>query len=316
MRGNSFGKIFSITTFGESHGPAIGVIVDGMIANVQMSEKDLQLALDRRAPGKNKGTSSRKESDKFEILSGVFDGKTLGTPICVIVRNTDQKSSDYDHLKKNYRVGHADKTTEMKYGIRDHRGGGRSSGRETIARVIGGYFAGIILDRDKTLNIKSAILNLGDFDCTKNSDSSMYDYLEQLQSDGESVGGKIQVVVENCPPSLGEPCFDKIKADLAKALLSIGGCTSFSYGLGEDFANSKGSEVVMDQDNFGGIEGGITNGRKIVLSLTFKPTSTVGENAKNGRHDPSIIPRAIPVVEAMIKIVLADHLLRQKAYSF
>jgi chorismate synthase len=295
MRGNTFGKLFSLTSFGESHGPAIGVVIDGVPSNLNFSQDDLQKALDRRAPGKILGTSDRKEEDKAIVLSGIFEGKTLGTPIAVIVNNTNQKNSDYDHLKNVYRPGHADKTYDLKYGIRDHRGGGRSSGRETIARVIAGYFASLVLPKVK---VEAGILQMGEqkfatplFELTDKEKN----YLENLKKNGHSVGGTIQVTVEQCPVGLGEPAFDKLKADFAKGLLSIGACISFSIEPG-------------------GIEGGISNGNQIVMIVGFKPTSTTGENAKQGRHDPCILPRAMPVVEAMVKIILADHYLRQNAY--
>ncbi len=329
MRGNSFGKMFSLTSFGESHGPAMGVVIDGVPANLSFDLTALQSELDRRAPGKIAGTTARAESDTAEVLSGIFEGKTLGTPIAVIVRNTNQKSADYDKLKNDYRPGHADKTTQLKYGIRDHRGGGRASGRETVSRVIAGYFASLILPQVK---VKAFVSKLGPFaysalpenlnssfgpysypDTTKNDE--IKNYLEDLKSKGESVGGTVRIIVDNCPVGLGEPAFDKLKADFAKALLSIGAVVSFSYGLGEEMANMTGSAVSANSSSFGGMEGGISNGERMVMTITFKPTSTVGEKAKEGRHDPCIIPRAIPVVEAMVKIVLADHFLRQNAYA-
>lgn len=329
MRGNSFGKMFSLTSFGESHGPAMGVVIDGVPAGLKISLEDLQRELDRRAPGKIAGTTSRNEDDKAVILSGVFEEQTLGTPIAVIVHNTNQKSGDYDKLKDEHRPGHADKTTMMKYGIRDHRGGGRSSGRETLSRVVAGYFAGLILPKVK---VKAYVSLLGPFEYKEiladlGSDLSPYSfpdtkrndeikkYLEELKTQGESVGGRVRIVVENSPVGLGEPAFDKLKADFAKALLSIGAVVSFSYGLGEEMALLKGSVVSSTQNAFGGMEGGISNGEKMVMTITFKPTSTVGDKAREGRHDPCIIPRAIPVVEAMVKVVLADHFLRQNAYQ-
>ncbi len=329
MRGNSFGKMFSLTSFGESHGPAMGVVIDGVPAGLLVSLDDLQRELDRRAPGKIAGTTSRNEDDKAVILSGVFEGKTLGTPIAVIVHNTNQKSADYDKLKDEHRPGHADKTTVMKYGIRDHRGGGRSSGRETLSRLVAGYFAGLVLpgvkvkayvsllgpfEHKEILNDLSVDMAPYSFPDTKRNDE-IKKYLEDLKSEGESVGGRVRIVVENSPVGLGEPAFDKLKADFAKALLSIGAVVSFSYGLGEEMATLKGSAVTAAQNAFGGMEGGISNGEKMVMTITFKPTSTVGDKAREGRHDPCIIPRAIPVVEAMVKVVLADHFLRQNAYK-
>lgn len=328
MRGNSFGKMFSITSFGESHGEAIGVVIDGIPPGMDYSLEDLQHELDRRAPGRLKGATARKEPDSAEILSGVFEGKTLGTPLAVIVKNTNQRSADYDKLKQNYRPGHADKTTEAKFGIRDHRGGGRSSGRETVARVIGGYFAGLML---KKVKVRAWISKVGPFEYSEvpdlNADFGAYSfpdttktdeiekYLVGLKTSGESRGGSVRVAIDNCPIGLGEPSFDKLKADLAKALVSIGACFSFSFGLGEEMADHDGSFVSSDTSHFGGIEGGISNGERIIMKITFKPTSTIGEKAKEGRHDPCIIPRAIPVVEGMVKLVLADHYLRQNAYK-
>jgi chorismate synthase len=328
MRGNTFGKLFSLTSFGESHGLAMGVIIDGFPAGLKVSLEDLQWELDRRAPGKIAGTTSRNEDDKAVILSGIFEGLSLGTPIAIIVNNTNQKSEDYDKLKNENRPGHADKTTIMKYGVRDHRGGGRASGRETLSRVVAGYFAGLIIPQVK---VKAYVSVLGPFEhkeILKNLDCDLAPYsfpdisrneeikkyLEDLKSQGESVGGRVKIIVENSPVGLGEPAFDKLKADFAKALLSIGAVVSFSYGLGEEMASMLGSAVSSYNNAFGGMEGGISNGDKMMMTITFKPTSTVGDKAKEGRHDPCIIPRAIPVVEAMVKIVLADHFLRQNAY--
>lgn len=330
MRGNSFGKMLSITTFGESHGPGLGVIVDGVPAGIEISVEELQSELDRRAPGKLAGTTPRKEADEVEIISGIFEGKTLGTPISVLVRNTNQKSKHYDKLKDNYRPGHADKTYMDKFGFRDHRGGGRSSGRETLSRVIGGYFASLVIPK---ISVRAYISKLGPFVLEEkipkdiNADFGPYtfpgvdpeeikNYLLDLKKNAESRGGQVSIVVDNCPAGLGEPAFDKLKSDFAKSLMSIGAVVSFSYGLGEEMADLSGSEVSKNQENFGGIEGGISNGQRIFMRITFKPTSTVGQNAKEGRHDPCIIPRAIPVVEAMVKLVLADHFLRQEAYQY
>jgi chorismate synthase len=312
MRGNTFGKLFSLTTFGESHGEALGVVLDGVPANLVFSLDDLQKELDRRAPGKIEGTTTRKEADKAEVLSGIFSGKTLGSPISIIVRNTNQKSGDYEAWKDDYRPGHADQTTMAKFGIRDHRGGGRSSGRETLSRVIGGYFAGLIIP---SVVVKANITKLGPFSGVVELNDEVKTYLKKLQTDGDSVGGKVSVTVTNLAPGLGEPAFDKLKADLAKAMLSIGAVVGFSYGLGEEFAHKTGKEISIDRKNFGGMEGGISNGEDLLFHVIFKPTSTVGDKATSGRHDPCIIPRALPVVEAMTKIVLADHYLRQKAYE-
>ncbi len=330
MSGSSIGKIFKCTTFGESHGNSVGVVIDGMPSNIPIKLIDLQNVVDKRAPGKLAGTTDRVESDQVEILSGLFEGKTLGTPICVMVKNLNQKSDDYDWALNEFRVGHADKTTLAKYGIRDHRGGGRSSGRETVSRVIAGFFASLIIPK---ISVKAFAQSIGQFKFENNNfnymnsqiskygllsfdmDKKIEQYLVQLKKNGDSVGGAIVIKINNCPAGLGEPVFDKLKASFAHGLMSIGGCTSFSYGRGEDFANLKGSEAVLDLDNFGGIEGGISNGETITLKVTFKPTSTIGKKAKEGRHDPCIIPRVIPVVEAMVKIILADNFLQNKVYG-
>ncbi len=329
MPGNSFGQMFKVTTFGESHGEALGVVIDGIPGNLLVSLDDLRKELKRRAPGQHKVHTGRKEEDEPEILSGVFEGKTLGTPITVIVRNTNQKSQDYDKLKDQYRPGHADKTTAQKYGVRDHRGGGRASARETLARVIAGYFASLMLP---TLSIYAYVeqvgphklssppqdhsvergeINIPDKELTK----TVITFLDECKKNGESAGGIVGLSILNCPVGLGEPVFDKLKADLAKAMLSIPACVGFSVGEGFGFADKLGSEVSENAQFFGGIEGGISNGSPINLKLAFKAPSTVGEKAREGRHDPCVLPRVIPVVEAMAKIVIADHFLRQAAYA-
>lgn len=327
MRGNSFGKMFSFTSFGESHGTAMGVVIDGMPAGLSFSLEDLQKELDRRAPGRIKGTTARQEADQAIVLSGIFEGKTLGTPIAVIINNTNQNSEDYSS-QEAHRPGHADKTTLLKYGVRDHRGGGRASGRETVARVIAGYFAKLVLPK---VSVLAHIEKLGPFefkgvikdlnqpigiysfpDQTKTKEIEAY--LEDLKQKGESVGGKVKIIIDSCPVGLGEPAFDKLKADFAKAFLSIGAVVGFSYGLGEEMINMSGSEVSAFPNAFGGMEGGISNGERIVMTIYFKPTSTIGKKAQEGRHDPCIIPRAIPVIEAMARVVLTDHYLRQNAY--
>ncbi len=330
MRGNSFGKILSMTSFGESHGKALGVIIDGVPPNLPFCKDDLQIQLNKRAPGRIEGTTSRVEPDKAEVLSGIFNGKTLGTPIAVIIYNKNQKSEDYTDFKNSFRVGHADKTTIQKFGIRDHRGGGRASGRETLSRVIGGYFASLIIPE---VFVKGYITKLGPFSYKNNipknytqdlgpyyyPDIKKHDdiknYLLYLKENGDSCGGKLSLIIDNCPHGLGEPVFDKLKADFSKALMSIGGCTSFSFGLGEDFSNISGKDASSNSNVFGGIEGGISNGQQILLNATFKPPSTVGEKAKQGRHDPAIIIRAVVVAEAMVRFVIADHFLRQQAYK-
>ncbi len=330
MSGNTFGKLFSFTTFGESHGPSLGLVLDGIPAGLEFSLTDLQKELDRRAPGRIEGTTSRIEPDQAEILSGIFNSKTLGTPVAVIVKNLNQRSEDYESFKNDFRPGHADRTTLLKYGIRDHRGGGRSSGRETLSRVIAGYFAGLIIPQIKVFafinqlgpynashkNPKEFSFSLDPFSFPfGDKKEEVIGFLKDLKQKGESVGGKISIIIENCPPGLGEPVFDKLKADFAKAFLSIGSCVSFSYGLGEELAESFGTEVSESFSNFGGMEGGISSGERIFMECAFKPPSTVGDKAKTGRHDPCILPRVIPVVESMAKVVLADHCLRQRAYA-
>jgi len=328
MSGNSFGQMFRVTTFGESHGEALGVIIDGMPAGLAVDIEALKKELLRRAPGQHAVHTSRKEDDVPEILSGVFENKTLGTPITVIVRNTNQKSSDYDALKDNYRPGHADKTTMMKYGFRDHRGGGRSSGRETLARVIGGYFAGLVIPK---ISFYAYIEEVGTYKITTKPDHStdrgeinipdkkisdeVVAFLQECKTKGESAGGIVTLSILNSPGGLGEPVFDKLKADFAKAMLSLPACIGFSVSSGFELAKLPGSKMSADSKNFGGMEGGISNGEEILLKMAFKAPSTIGEKAKAGRHDPCILPRVVPVVEAMAKIVMADHFLRQSAYD-
>lgn len=329
MSGNSFGQMFRITTFGESHGEALGVIIDGMPAGIEISVEELKKELKRRAPGQHSVHTSRKEEDLPEILSGVFQNKTLGTPITVIVRNTNQRSSDYDAIKDNYRPGHADKTTMMKYGFRDHRGGGRASGRETLARVIGGYFAGLVIPK---ISFYAFIEEVGHFKLKnlphdhsvdrgeinipdKTMSDEVVSFLSECKKNGESAGGVVRLSILNSPGGLGEPVFDKLKADFAKAMLSIPACIGFSIADAFETAKLPGSVISSNVKNFGGMEGGISNGEEIILKMAFKAPSTIGEKAKEGRHDPCILPRVIPVVEAMAKIVMADHFLRQSAYD-
>jgi chorismate synthase len=324
MRGNTFGKLLSITSFGESHGPAMGVIVDGVPGNLTFDLDALQNDLNRRAPGRVKGTTARKEEDKAIIMSGVFNHKTLGSPIMVMVNNTNQRSEDYKKIKNDPRPGHGDQTYIDKFGISDHRGGGRSSGRETLARVIGGYFSKLIIPEVK---VSAFTRQMGELHAVEGKElkapyylpgienKQIENYLMKLKSDGDSCGGVVEVSINDCPKGLGEPCFDKLKAELGKAILSIGACVGFSYGEGEKLSLMRGKEATLCRSNFGGIEGGISNGEAIKLQVFVKPTSTVGEKAKEGRHDPCIIPRMIPVIESMIYLTLADHYLRQRAYQ-
>ena len=327
MRGNVFGKMLSMTSFGESHGAAMGVVIDGMPPQLAVSEQDLQQQLAQRAPGKSAGTTARQESDQATIVSGVFEGKTLGSPICVMVKNEGQRPQDYAQWRERPRPGHADQTTQLKFGIRDHRGGGRSSGRETLSRVIGGYFAGLVLPQ---LRVQASIVELGPFSAPPpleilklgryrfadpQKEFAIEAFLLELKARGESVGGGVALRVENVPPALGEPCFDKLKADLAKALLSVGGVVGFSYGAGDDLSQMLGSQAGLSAQHFGGIEGGISSGAPIALTVMFKPPATVGTQARAGRHDPCIMPRACVVLEAMTTFTLVDHYLRQKAYG-
>lgn len=325
MRGNSFGKMFSLTSFGESHGAALGVVLDGVPPGLAVNLDDLRRELARRAPGQSAFTTARKEADEPEILSGVFEGKTLGTPIAVIVRNTDQRSKDYDALKDQHRPGHADRTTELKFGVRDHRGGGRASGRETVARVIAGYFAGLVLPQmsafawsevigghknGPVLKRERTVLGFTNEECS----TAAEEFLLECKAKGESAGGVVGLVIEGVPAGLGEPAFEKLKADLARAMLSLPGCLGFEVGIGFAASELAGSMLSKDAKNFGGMEGGITNGDPLTMRVAFKAPSTVGDKAKAGRHDPCLLPRVLPVVEAMAKIVIADHYLRQKAY--
>ncbi len=326
MRGNTFGKMFSLTTFGESHGPALGVVLDGVPANLVVDLEALQAELARRAPGQSAFTTARKEPDVAEILSGVFEGKTLGTPIAVIIRNTDQRSGDYDALKGQHRPGHADRTTEIKYGARDHRGGGRSSGRETVSRVVAGYFAGLVLPNVRafawsdaigphlngpaTVGADRTVLGLTNVNVSAQAEA----FLLECKAKGESAGGVVGLTVEGVPAGLGEPAFDKLRADLGKAMLSIPGCLGVEIGAGFAAAATPGSVLSSDAANFGGMEGGISNGDPLRMRIAFKAPSTLGDKAKAGRHDPCLLPRVLPVVEAMAKVVLADHHLRQRAF--
>jgi chorismate synthase len=300
-----------------------------MPGGLDINLEDLKRELKRRAPGQHAVHTSRKEEDLPEILSGVFENRTLGTPIAVMIRNTNQRSQDYDQLKDSYRPGHADRTTILKYGIRDHRGGGRASARETAARVVAGYFAGLVIPTVSAYayieqvgphklqtpphdhSVDRGEINIPDPKMTKD----VVNFLNDCKSNGESVGGIVALSIRGCPTGLGEPVFDKLKADLAKAMLSLPACAGFSVGEGFNFAYLLGSEISHRASAFGGMEGGITNGEELTMKLAFKAPSTIGDKAKSGRHDPCVLPRVIPVVEAMAKIVIADHFLRQSAYS-
>lgn len=303
MAGNSIGQIFRITTFGESHGKALGVIIDGCPSLVSITEEDIQKEVDKRRPTLANISTKRREEDKIQILSGIFEGKTLGTPIAILVENKDTRPQDYKKLKNTFREGHADLTYQSKYGIRDYRGGGRASGRETVARVIAGAIAKKVLP--KTTKINGRMVQIGPI---KGSEKEMLKYAENLKND--SCGGLVEIVVKNPPKNLGEPVFDKLDADIAKALMSIGAVKGVEIGAGFRAAELKGSENTAKRKNHaGGILGGISNGKDIVVRIAVKPTPSI---EIGGRHDKCIVPRIIPVAEAMVTIILADHYLRSK----
>jgi len=329
MASNSFGNIFRITTFGESHGPALGVVIDGCPAGIALSEEDFLPELARRKPGQSAVTTARDEPDQPKILSGVFEGKTTGMPIAVIVENIAQRSEDYETLREAFRPGHADETMAGKYGHRDHRGGGRASGRETVARVIGGVVARKILPAEvriigHTVQIGSIrskefqpnVIERNSVRCADaQAAKKMEEYILELKEKGDSTGGLIEVRVLHAPPHLGDPVFEKLKANLAKAIMSIPAVTGFSYGAGFRTAEMRGTDYIAAREDFGGMLGGISTGEDIVFHCSVKPPTSVGEVAKRGRHDPCIVPRVIPVAEAMVAIVLADAFLIQRALS-
>jgi len=324
---NTFGRSFRCTTFGESHGPALGVVIDGCPPGLPLSEDDIQPALDRRRPGHDPLTSPRAEPDRVEILSGVFEGRTTGTPLAMIIWNREARSSDYDELRGIFRPGHADFTYQMKYGIRDHRGGGRSSGRETAARVAAGAVAARIL-------LKAGITISGTIEEIHGVSDPLgrEEEIRKAIAEGDSVGGIIRVTARGCPPGLGDPVFGKLDALIAGALMSIGGVKGVEIGDGFAAAGKKGSEQndEMDSTGFlsnhaGGILGGISNGSDIVVRVGVKPTPSIRKPQKTlttggeetvvrikGRHDPCIVPRVLPVAEAMLCLVLADALIEQQ----
>lgn len=358
MASNSFGRIFRFSTFGESHGPGIGVVVDGCPAGLSIDPAFIQQQLNRRKPGQSELTSARKEADHFDILSGVYQGKSTGAPIAVFVKNLDQRSEDYDALAGNYRPGHADLAYDQKYGFRDHRGGGRSSARETLARVIAGAIAQLLL-KEHAVTVHAWVSQVGpillpedfipsDFSLIEQNpvrcpDSltagKMTAYILKLKEEGDSTGGTITCMAEGLPPGLGEPVYGKLQSSLAAAMLSINAVKGFDYGSGFSQLHKKGSElndalkpgkkegeVAYSSNHAGGIQGGISTGQPLLFRVAFKPVSTLareqdtvnsrGEAVKlaaKGRHDPCVLPRAVPVVEAMCALVLADHLLMAKA---
>jgi chorismate synthase len=354
MAGNTFGRFFHITTFGESHGKAVGVLVDGVKPNMRISESEIQKELSRRRPGQSNITTSRQEKDAVQILSGAFEGKTLGTPICLLIWNKNQNPETYKTIKNLFRPGHAGYTYLAKYGIQDYRGGGRASGRETASRVAAGAIAKKILAK-QGVQIFAYTKQIGKIVAHKivlktieqnpvrcadpNAAKKMEKKILQVKNEGDSIGGVIEAVVKNCPPGLGDPVFDKLEADLAKALMSIPAIKGFEIGSGFDAALMKGSDhndefykdhktgkIRTKTNHAGGILGGISNGEDIVLRVAVKPTSSILKRqhtidtkgrrqtiSLEGRHDPCLCPRIVPVVESMIAIVLADHFLRQQA---
>jgi chorismate synthase len=351
MSGNSFGKLFTVTSFGESHGPAIGCIVDGCPPGLSLNEADLQIDLDRRKPGQSRHTTQRREADKVQILSGVFEGRTTGTPIAMVIYNTDQKSKDYSNIMNTFRPGHADYTYQQKYGIRDYRGGGRSSARETAMRVAAGGIAKKYL-RDKLgVQIRGYLSQLGpiraeafSWDAVEQNPffcpdpdkvAQMEQYMDDLRKEGNSVGARINVVASGMPPGLGEPIFDRLDADIAHAMMSINAVKGVEIGAGFACVEQKGTEHrdEMTPEGFlsnhaGGILGGISSGQDILVSIALKPTSSIrlpgrsvtksGEATEvvtKGRHDPCVGIRATPIAEAMLAVVLMDHWLRHRAQN-
>lgn len=358
MAGNLFGKVFTLNTFGESHGEAIGGMIDGCPPNITIDFNFIQNELDRRKPGQSHITTQRKESDTVKFLSGIFEGKTTGTPIGFIIENENQKSKDYDHLKENFRPSHADYTYEAKYGNRDYRGGGRSSARETACRIVGGAIAKLILKQHNITvqayvsSVKNVKINkpYQQLDLSKTESNiircpdtdtadKMIALIEEIRKQGDTVGGIISCVIKGSPAGLGEPVFDKLHADLGKAMLSINAVKGFEFGTGFDSVNYKGSElndvftntngkIATVTNNSGGIQGGITNGEDIYFNVAFKPVATIMQTQKSvnakgeeinleakGRHDPCVLPRAVPIVESMAALVLADHLIRHNMYK-
>lgn len=355
MAGNSFGQLFRVTTFGESHGAAVGAVIDGCPPGLKLSEDDIQPDLDRRKPGQSSITTPRREMDTIRILSGIIDGTTTGTPILVIAYNKDAKSSDYVNLKDLYRPSHADYTYELKYGIRDWRGSGRASARETLARVAAGAIAKkylyekcgtqflsyveqagsvkTVIDMNKVTRnaIDESIVRCPD----KAASGRMIEMIEQVRREGDSIGGIIKGLIKKPPPGIGEPVFDKLPADLGKAMLSINAVKGFEFGSGFGGADMRGSEhndglsaknnkISFSKNDSGGTLGGITTGQDIYFRVAFKPVATISQQQKTvtksgkpiqfsaqGRHDPCVLPRAVPIVDAMASLVVMDHYLRQ-----
>ncbi len=358
MSGNTFGNFYKLTSFGESHGKAVGGVIEGVMPGTDIDLDFIQSELNRRRPGQSAITTPRDEKDKVEILSGVMDGKATGTPMGFLIWNADQRSNDYGNIKDVYRPSHADYTYQQKYGIRDHRGGGRSSARETVARVVAGAVAKLILKKygvqinaytsqvgaiKLEKSYKEMDLALAEENIVRCPDAEvaqqMIDYIDQIRQDKDSVGGVITCVIKNVPVGLGEPVFDKFHAEMGKAMLSINAVKGFDYGSGLKACDMKGSEhndeFYMDGDKVrtrtnrsGGVQGGITNGEDVYMNVAFKPIATIlkeqqtvnkqGEEVAStvkGRHDPCVLPRAVPIVEAMAAIVMVDMIYMNKMYS-
>lgn len=352
---STYGKIFSLSTFGESHGPAIGVVIDGCPAGLVIDEAFIQHELDRRKPGQSKITTQRQESDTVRILSGVFEGKSTGTPIAMVIENQDQRSKDYSHIAQSFRPSHADFTYEAKYGVRDYRGGGRSSARETAARVAAGAIAKLLL-RQLGVTVQAYVSQVGDIqtppytqlDLDRTDDNivrcpdaataeKMIALIDAVRLDRDTIGGIVTCVIRHTPVGLGEPVFDKLHAELGKAMLSINAVKGFEYGSGFEGIKLRGSahndafyqdgDRVRTRTNLsGGVQGGISNGEDIYFNVAFKPVATIMQDQESvdkdgntvlvsgkGRHDPCVVPRAVPIVEAMAAVVLADFWLRAKA---
>lgn len=351
MSGNSFGKLFTVTSFGESHGAALGCIIDGCPPGIELSEADMQADLDRRKPGTSRYTTQRREADEVRILSGVFEGKTTGTPIGLVIENTDQRSKDYSKIKEQFRPAHADYTYMHKYGVRDYRGGGRSSARETAMRVAAGAVARKFLQQRLGIRIRGYLSELGPIRAEKldwdqvhqnpffcpdvDKVPEMEAYMDALRKEGDSIGARINVVADNVPPGLGEPVFDRLDADLAHALMSINAVKGVEIGAGFGAITQKGTEHrdEMTPEGFlsnqaGGVLGGISSGQPLLASIALKPTSSLRlpgrgidvhgnpvEVITTGRHDPCVGIRATPIAEAMMAIVLMDHYLRHRAQN-
>ncbi|NQY05917.1 MAG: chorismate synthase [Flavobacteriaceae bacterium] len=347
MAGNTFGRIFRLTTFGESHGKALGGVIDGCPSGIELDLEAIQTDLNRRKPGQSNIVTQRKEPDEVEFYSGIFEGKTTGTPIGFAIHNTNQKSHDYSHIKESYRPSHADYVFEQKYGFRDYRGGGRSSARETASRVVAGAIAKQLL---KNIKINAFVSSVGDL--SVDNDYTTFDFsnieknpvrcpdlvkatemealIKEIRKEGDTIGGVVTCVIQNVPVGLGEPVFDKLHAELGKAMLSINAVKGFEYGSGFSGAKLKGSQHndLFNQDGTtktnlsGGIQGGISNGMDIYFDVAFKPVATIMQDQETidkegnivtmqgkGRHDPCVVPRAVPIVEAMAALVLADYML-------